>query len=249
MKRLCVILALLLFLCACGQAVQPEEMSVTTATTTTPTTTEREIDTLPAKAAKEYASVIQAYSKLLRNRESEKYEGYIAAFMKELDVPERFVAFTEPFYFLSPLGCAVYDINKDGVSELIVADNDYVNDCRNIRSIFTLKNGKPILLGIYGGNNYWCDIDVDGTLYAHGRGGAYYFEDRVYTLPANGTEFCLMEKRVMDTFDHDNDGIDEESYYFEKDGVKTYLSREEYSALESFHVKERLELALAPITP
>ena len=158
MKRLCIILALLLGLCACGQAAEMERRSL-----------------------ESYAPVISLYGNYIRGRESEFYydennkwhpvedsefdfDAFVDSFAKELNVPEelQWYLMASLFYYSFTYGYAFYDINKDGIQELIVFwHGDQIN------AIYTLKQGKPVLLGAYG-DKYRCDmIDADGMIYTH----------------------------------------------------------------------------------
>ena len=238
MKRVCIILALLLGLCACGQVV-PEETSVIT---TAPTTEQETMvhGTLPAKEAEDYASVIQAYSSFIQNARNGKYDGTeglhayekdIEAFLKDLNIPDELSdevkgSFQEGFMFYDPIqmGCAVYDINKDGTSELIIFEDD---SCLWIKAIFTFKNGKPILLGAYWSRSCIV-IDENGMLYHQASGGASYNWSYAYMLPPGGTELKLIEERGAGTIAPMGEGC-----YYQKDGKAVWLSVDEYNALET----------------
>jgi len=236
MKKLCLALALLLCLGACGQIIELEAAS------TIAVTTERETmlrGTLPAQASEDYASIIQAYSELINNKRNGKYddvegqeafEADIRIFTEELGCSMQLAyqinsSCSEAFLLGNPnqLGCAVYDLNKDGVSELIILSED---NCF-IYAIFTLDQDEPILLGAYWSRSN-CMIDTDGTLYYQGSGGAANGLLKTYILPARGTKLAATAEYAYGTYGYGAEG--QTQYYRQEGCIQTMISWEEFSA-------------------
>jgi len=284
MKRLCVLLVVLLGLGACGEVVGTEATSaaeIIVAETTESITTEPNWitmvhGTLPAKVEQDYASVIEAYSNLIRNKMNGKYDTgdeYVAwdedldAFCKQFIITEDVGDVGKSCYnavlwadWFRP-GYAVYDINKDGTPELIVFSEDkpsnyFIEGKRisicdyPIHAIFTLNKGKPIMLGAYY-ERYSCTLGMDGTLYVFPSYGCSPYEEYAYVLPPGGTKLEMIEKRVS------FGGAEGNEFYHEKNGIRTdFASGDEYFAQEQFprgHIPDdpimQLGLTFVPITP
>jgi len=77
-----------------------------------------------------------------------------------------------PYPLNEELGYAIIDINHDGILELLLGTKSGLKDSL-LNSIFTLKDGKPVLL-----SSFWSRsngmISTDGIIYSVGSGGAAY---------------------------------------------------------------------------
>ena len=83
------------------------------------------------------------------------------------------VGFEEyPYLHDGKLGYALVDLNGDGILELLLGTIEGLNNSAP-NSIFTLKDGKPVLLGSYWNRSRGV-IAADGTIYSAGSGGADY---------------------------------------------------------------------------
>ena len=112
-------------------------------------------------------------------------------------------------------GYARKDLNKDGVEELIIMDQNYT-----VLDIFTMKDGRPVLLqGVSG-----CWIDENGRLHMHvGTGGLVARDAEAYLYEIRDGELhCVASVgyRV-------NMYLDKEGWYTVEDGVHKSISAEE----------------------
>ncbi|MCL2105520.1 MAG: hypothetical protein FWH26_00380 [Oscillospiraceae bacterium] len=145
-----------------------------------------------------YAPIIEAYENLIRGGDAE-------AFMREAGVPVEFghQADSSCFEILlggkEDLGYAIYDINGDGVMELMILSRAYYD----IHALFTLRGDTPVMLGAYWSRSR-CVIDTDGRLYYMGSGGADDTIERVYTLAPGGTSLRVTEEGESGIFPADN---------------------------------------------
>ena len=235
----------------------------------------------------EWNRIIQAYSNLIRNSKEGKYDNDnwgeswnedVRAFQRQFKCPEDDV---HGFYGLSescrrtilqsdqyPSGYAVYDINRDGILELLVLSeiiephNYVITDpdnwdikeriyeyVYNIDAIFTLNKGKPIMLGAYY-HRCGCSLIPDGTLYVFPSWGCSPYENRAYILPPGSTELRLIEKRIS------FGGANGDEFYIEKEGVRTnFGSGDEFFAMEPYprgwpdDPIFQLDLTFVPIAP
>ena len=182
--------ALLLGLFACGEAEPEAKITAAGATALAAAATEA-----PMADTRAYAPIIAAYSGFLRGADVD-VDGATAAFLRAAGTPEAFSYQMESSLFelsldgKESLGYSVYDINGDGVPELIVRSEDFFT----IYSIFTLRGGKPVLLGAYWSRSR-CMLAANGTLYYDGSSGADDSVSLILTLPPVGTAF---EEREAD---------------------------------------------------
>lgn len=86
------------------------------------------------------------------------------------------------------MGYALHDINSDGVFELIILSEDYYD----IYAIYTLRGGKPALVGAYWSRNR-CAIDKNGTVYINGSSGASDSFSASYSLDSASGELKLIK--------------------------------------------------------
>ncbi|MDL2313509.1 hypothetical protein LJC36_00845 [Desulfovibrio sp. OttesenSCG-928-C14] len=101
------------------------------------------------------------------------------------------VGFThDPYPRESALGYALADCNNDGVLELLLGAIDGLNDSAP-NSIFTLKDGKPVLLASFWSRNRGV-ISADGTIYNVGSGGASDTYLSSFTLDKNTSKLVQM---------------------------------------------------------
>ncbi len=89
------------------------------------------------------------------------------------------------------VGYCIYDLNNDGISELIIGENySYVNE------VFTLDNGKVREL-IRAGGKYSCSLLDGGVFYRYSRSGGAFASSAVWKM--NGTaEVQFVEGYYMD---------------------------------------------------
>ena len=134
-----------------------------------------------------------------------------------------------PHYKLS-FGYAIKDLNGDGVDELLLM----TDECFVI-AIFSMADGKPVLLG-----NYWernrAWIDEKGWIHRNGSGGADCWLNAVYKIAAGGASFELIIEFGADGFEW----VGEEAvtiYYKLVNGEKVNITEAEHDALEEEYGK------------
>ena len=123
-------------------------------------------------------------------------------------------------------GYALKDVNGNGEDELFLILHNYF-DGYTVLAIFSMADGKPILLDSYMPRNR-CAIDSEGTLFVHGSGGAAYSYKYIYKISQDGSELLLVEGFGIDGWDEENE---ESIYYKIVDGEMKRVDREEISML------------------
>ena len=130
----------------------------------------------------------------------------------------------EPLQYLSGgvyLGYALHDLNNDGIPELFILSNNY-----SIHAIFSLLDGKPVLLDAYWSRNR-CEVDKDGTFYNSGSSGAADNSTASYSY-VGGEDLRLIREIGTESFNHDTGKpFPEPRYYRIENGVKTIISEKE----------------------
>ena len=122
---------------------------------------------------------------------------------------------------------ALYDINSDGVKELIVAEGENENYF-TLHDIFTYYNGKPVeLLPYYEfGNRVYFTVHSNGVIYVEGSNSAFSWAWECYKLPSKSSLVKYIEGYVAD-YDYDYDY----EYYYKVDeygDFEEYVSEEYY---------------------
>jgi hypothetical protein len=125
----------------------------------------------------------------------------------------------DPHYKLT-CGYAIKDLNGDGVDELVLLNDNYM-----ITAIFSMVDGKPILLDNYIPRGS-CWIGGDGLLHVCGSGGADISSHTVYRIAEGGgsletiIEFGLNGHEWID-------GVAVTKYYRVVDGEEIAITKEE----------------------
>lgn len=116
-------------------------------------------------------------------------------------------------------GYTVQDLNKDGIDELILRLDDHT-----VIAVFTMANGKPILLGNFW-NRHRCWIDTEGLLHISGSNSAWNSVWHIYRISDQTGNLILLEEGGTD-------GYDEASgttlFYKLVNNEKVYITEEEY---------------------
>ena len=223
-----IIALCLLALCACWQA-QPEETAAPTTTTASaaaPTTTTETPATVlieyPASyrdapaAYKPNLDALYALEQLLRqDKEGELFAPGSDTFPLFQDCLEK--AFIHDIYGNGGFGYAIKDINKDGIVELIILQNEEENF---MCSIYTLKHGKPVNLDYYG-RRFPGRLTADGTIYQTQYGGTSRFM-KSSRLKAGASELTLLTEYYMEHPD---------CYKGAYDGEREPITEEEWEAV------------------
>ncbi|MCC8122752.1 MAG: hypothetical protein LIO58_04345 [Oscillospiraceae bacterium] len=153
------------------------------------------------------------------------------------------VGFAE-YPYSSTLAYACADLNNDGILELLLGSLDGLNSSAP-NSIFTLKDGQPVLLASFWSRNRGV-ISADGTIYSAGSGGAAYTYLSSYRLNQNADTLTQLTDMRSDYA-----SADEKSYYFQiVEGRNHYISAQEFAEYcERYdNPPEKFRLTVMPIT-
>lgn len=136
---------------------------------------------------------------------------------------------SSPHYKLS-CGYAKKDLNGDNVDELVLLNDDYM-----IVAIFSMSDGKPVLLGNYIPRGS-CWIDGEGLIHLNGSSGADYSTNAIYKVAKGGASLELIEE--FGTNGHEFiDGVGVTKYYKSVNGEKVEITEEEYNSLNEQYEK------------
>ena len=136
---------------------------------------------------------------------------------------------TSPHHKLS-CGYAIKDLNGDGVDELVLLTDDYM-----VCAIFSITDGKPILLGNYRTrHSAW--IDEKGWIHEHGSGGADNSMNAVYKIADGGASMELIAE--FGTNGHEWIGDTAYTKYYKLvNGEKVSITESEYFSLNEQYTK------------
>jgi len=136
---------------------------------------------------------------------------------------------TSPHHKLS-CGYAIKDLNGDGVDELVLLTDDYM-----VCAIFSITDGKPILLGNYRTrHSAW--IDEKGWIHENGSGGADNSMNAVYKIADGGASMELIAE--FGTNGHEWIGDTAYTKYYKLvNGEKVSITESEYFALNEQYTK------------
>ena len=142
------------------------------------------------------------------------------------------------------LGYALVDLNNDGIFELLLGYVDGLNDSAPM-SIFTLKDGKPVLL-----KSFWRrsrgEVSVDGIIYNVGSSGAAHTSLSSYRLDKNAAVLTQLTHIFSDF------SSAESKAYFVRvvDGKNHYITQREFGELRIKYIDppEKMALKVYPIT-
>ena len=148
-----------------------------------------------------------------------------------------------PYPSDAQLAYAVIDINNDKTPELLLGTVDGLKSSAP-HSIFTLKDGKPVLLTSFWSRNYGV-ISADGTIYSIGSGGAAHTYLSSFRLDKIADALTQLTDIHSDFSDSEG-----RPYY-----VQVVGGRNHYIAEESFwdfyeeygNLPETMELTIIPI--
>jgi|LSQX01.1.fsa_nt_gb hypothetical protein len=148
-----------------------------------------------------------------------------------------------PYPSDAQLAYAVIDINNDKTPELLLGTVDGLKSSAP-HSIFTLKDGKPVLLTSFWSRNYGV-ISADGTIYSIGSGGAAHTYLSSFRLDKNADALTQLTDIHSDYSD-----LEEKPYYVQVvDGRNRYIAeRTFWDFYEEYgNLPETMELTIIPI--
>ena len=122
-------------------------------------------------------------------------------------------------------GYAIKDLNGDGIDELVLLNDDY-----KISVIFSMVDGKPILLDSYIPRGS-CWIDGDGLLHVNGSGGADVSSNTVYRIAEGGGSLEMIIEYGLNGHEWIGD-VAVTKYYKLVNGEKVAITEEEYEELD-----------------
>ena len=128
-----------------------------------------------------------------------------------------------PHYKLS-CGYAIKDINRDGIDELVLLNEDYT-----VVAVLSTANGSPILLRSYKPRNT-CYIDAQGLLHELGSNSSDSHSHAVYRIVPGGAQVELVIK--FGTSGHVwVDDVAVQQYYKLEGDLATDITEQEYREL------------------
>ena len=125
-------------------------------------------------------------------------------------------------------GYAIKDLNGDGIEELVLLNVNYY-----VVAIFSMKDGRPILLDHFG-NRKECKIDGNGYIVVYGTSASDVHSTVFYRIAKGGGSLEPLFEYGMDG----HEWVDGEAmikYYKIENGVKTYITLDEYNSLCKGH--------------
>lgn len=127
-------------------------------------------------------------------------------------------------------GYAIKDLNGDGIEELVLLNNDY-----KISVIFSMEDGKPILLDNYIPRGS-CWIDGEGLLHVNGSGGADVSSNTVYRIAEGGGSLEMVIEYGLNGHEWIDD-VAVTKYYKMVDGEEVAITEAEYQELSKQYGK------------
>ena len=131
---------------------------------------------------------------------------------------------SQSLYYRLKCGYAIKDLNKDGVDELVLLNENYT-----VVAIFSYADEKAILLGNYTPQGS-CRIDGDGLIHVFSSSGTAYLSHSVYKIANGGKELELIVEFGSDGYEW-IDGVAHTKHYKLLDGDKVTITRTEYRTL------------------
>lgn len=185
-----------------------------------PRPAEKSLLTEPIECPQSYAGALSAYKPILDD---------LYLFSERMRLGESFeytwenageLGFVEPLW--DGIGYALVDINNDGIPELLLGSIDGLNNA-SPHSIFTLKDGKPVLL-----ESFWSrsrgKLSADGIIYSVGSGGAAYTYLSSYRLDRNADKLTKLTEMFSDY-----SSSEEKSYFVQVvNGKNHYITEKEF---------------------
>jgi len=233
MKRLCVLLAVLLGLGACGVGVAEETSAVTTtetATTEAPTThVEIRID-----ESDPYSYVVKAYYEFVQN-----FGLYYGNESQCMNLVQGFemqphMGFEDIDHYILPgvvLYYALYDINGDGVEELLLSV-----DGIQLFEIYTIRNGIAIQQMQLPTAHNKLSICTNGTVVvSHDRKG--HFADIYYQFKDGLLQYCTTIGGERNYANLDDDHVNYHQFHEETWGYddRVRISEKEYLRIKNLY--------------
>lgn len=241
LERLITVIVLIVFATGCQQTGD-----ISTTPTTVPTAPDSTVPATSVNYTDVYRSVINAYI-VLEQSEYTLFDGSILGddvCLAPGNYGSYFIGY-DPLSnkVTSPLAYAFYDLNGDGILELLIgADNGGDNgviDGTNVfvTGIYGLQNGRPVSLIQVGAWSYFTfSINSDGNCFIKKTIGTHVdsFMEFFYKIDKDGTLITLDKLHIF--FDYNfygYDNVDNIPYSYTRDvnGDEVSITEQEYLAL------------------
>ena len=142
--------------------------------------------------------------------------GWLGNLLAGITIPDR-----NSFYY------AIKDLNENGSSELILMYNQYT---LGVEAIFSMVDGKPLMLDLYIGRHSCYYISDTGLIYTKSTGGANIWQYRIQEISEDDSELVLLEEFGA------NGSWDENNVCYKLvDGEQVIISRDELDKLIEKH--------------
>lgn len=185
----------------------------------------------------EYIPVLDGVYSLINDFDGKNYaeNPYDLTGIDELIYPAE-----NPKDCLNTVGYELKDINNDDTDELFIADKD------NIYAIYTIKNGKAVLVteGWIRNRNYLLN---DNTIFNEGSGGAINNMFGTYRLNSGATELEPLDIYYSDFIDESNQTVGwfySKGSYEYNDGSLTGMTLDDATKLCDEYLAEKADLNL-----
>lgn len=149
---------------------------------------------------------------------------------------------------LSHVGYALYDVDGNGVQELIVADIGEEMYGSRILNMYTIQEDKPVtIIDGWVRNRYY--ILNDGRIYNEGSGGSAYNFFVTYRVGADGCSLELIDYYFSDYKDKDAFAVGEVSWFHNTTGEGAVEKSElmEWENDEDLKLQEEFEAQVMPL--
>jgi|GEM_PF-977735 len=232
-KLIAVLICIWLFagLCACGtaqkEATTTELAAEAESVTATALVTESTTEVPKIKPAVSYPASYKGAPKAYKPILDDLYKCYHLSLRDDLDQIDWDYVMGETHLNWSPphhtLGYMVLDMNKDGISELLISAGE-PGDEGFLWALFALKNNKPVHID----SNSWLDrcewyFLADGTIYRVGDGGSFYTYVSSWRLKPNEEKLTRIEEYGRD--------CDMQYYYSIVNEKEEYITEEVFEAM------------------
>jgi len=154
------------------------------------------------------AKCMTAYKQVLDNWCTAVDSNFIKYSEGTFGLQEAAMGYSDPADIIGKAGYFLYDINKDGIPELMMAsidEDDYKTE--SVIAMYAFDGDKTANLLFEGWARNRYAIANDGTIYNTGSGGAAYSIFASYTLEKNESELTLHDYFFTEPIDEETIGV------------------------------------------